>query len=198
MSDFPPLVLVHGLWDKPRVFNRLERSLRVKRSPLLIPYLPHRLGATRMLPLAERLGAAIDAAFGPDEPLDLLGFSMGGVIGRTWIQLLGGHRRTRRFLSVGSPQQGTITAQPCPRWLLGGIAELKPGSPLLNQLNSDLRTLETVDCQSYYSPTDQVVVPPWTGVLPVGPTHRLPPTLHQYILSDPRSLAVLENDLLSP
>lgn len=43
----PPLVLVHGLWDTPRVFARLERAL-LERCPQLdcyAPHLPHRLGA---------------------------------------------------------------------------------------------------------------------------------------------------------
>jgi triacylglycerol esterase/lipase EstA (alpha/beta hydrolase family) len=39
---------------------------------------------------AERLGSHIEAAFGLETPVDLLGFSMGGVIARTWVQLLGG------------------------------------------------------------------------------------------------------------
>ncbi|MCP9883989.1 alpha/beta fold hydrolase [Synechococcus sp. ATX 2A4] len=198
MTALPPLVLVHGLWDTPRLFERLTRQLAGARDPLLIPHLPHRLGATRMRPLAERLGAAIEAAFGPDQPIDLFGFSMGGVIGRTWIQLQGGHRRTRRFISVGSPQQGTLAAQPWPSWLVGGIAELKLGSPLVRELNGDLSGLDQVDCQSYYSPRDQVVVPAWRGVLPVGPSTALPPTLHQHILSDPRSLEALRQALLAP
>jgi len=94
MAAYPPLVLVHGLWDSPRLFNRLRDALASERDPLLIPYLHHRLGATRMGPLAERLGEAIEAAFGTSEPIDLLGFSMGGVIGRTWIRSwegTGGH-----------------------------------------------------------------------------------------------------------
>lgn len=40
--------------------------------------------------LAALLGSHIEAAFGAEQPVDLMGFSMGGVIGRTWIQLNGG------------------------------------------------------------------------------------------------------------
>ena len=197
MSARPPLVLVHGLWDTPRLFLQLQRTLAGERDPLLVPHLHHRLGATRMLPLAERLAAAIEAAFGPTQTIDLLGFSMGGVVGRAWIQLLGGHRRTRRFFSVASPQQGTPLAQPCPAWLLGGIAELKVGSPLLRQLNGSLEALQAVDCHSFYTSTDQVVVPGWLGVLPVGPHHALPAMTHQAVLKDPRALAGLREALLA-
>ncbi|MCT0212965.1 MULTISPECIES: triacylglycerol lipase [unclassified Synechococcus] len=196
MSPAPPLVLVHGLWDTPRLFRHLKEELAGGRDPLLVPYLHHRLGATRMLPLAERLGACIEAAFGPDQPIDLLGFSMGGVISRTWIQLLGGHRRTRRFFCVASPQRGTPVAQPCPPWLLGGIAELKLGSPLLKQLNDAPELLKAVDCRSFYTPTDQLVVPGWRGVLPVGCCEAFPAMSHQAILRDPRALTILREALL--
>ncbi|MCT0248593.1 alpha/beta fold hydrolase [Synechococcus sp. CS-205] len=195
---YPPLVMVHGLWDSPRLFRRLEKLLAGARDPLLVPHLSHRLGATPLLHLAERLGQAIEARFGAEEPIDLLGFSMGGVIARCWLQLLGGEQRTRRFISVASPQQGTITAQPWPSFLLGGIADMKPGSPLLRQLNEDPQALAGVECLSFYTPTDQVVVPGWKAVLPFGPARPLPVWLHQNVLSAPASLKVLHRELLRP
>ena len=119
MASHPPLVLVHGLWDTPRLFDRLKIQLDGRRSPLLIPYLPNRLGATPILELAHRLGSQIEATFGPHTQIDLLGFSMGGVIGRTWIQLQGGRSRTRRFISVGSPSRALsrLTPGPAGCWL---------------------------------------------------------------------------------
>ena len=105
--------------DRPRHRRQqpaalLAHARGLVEAPLAAP--AHQLGA--------RLAAAIEAAFGNEEPLDILGFSMGGVIARTWIQRMGGHARTRRFISLGSPQQGTLTAQPWPRQLLAGIADL--------------------------------------------------------------------------
>ena len=78
------------------------------------PELPLRFGLTPGSEAIKLLGGQIETAIGLEQPIDLLGFSIGAVIARTSIQLLGGHRRTRRFTSVGSPQQGTLTAQP---WL---------------------------------------------------------------------------------
>lgn len=196
MLPGPPLVLVHGLWDSPRQFRHLERALDGRRQPLLLPHLPHALGASPIEALAHRLGSRIEAAFGPDAAIDLLGFSMGGVIARTWIQLLGGHHRTRRFLSVGSPQQGSLTALPWPRRLLAGIADMKPGSPLLQRLNGDLRTLETIACSSYYCAADLMVVPGWRAVLPRGRRVLLPVLSHPQLIRHPAALERLVADLL--
>ena len=193
-----PLVLVHGLWVSPRLFRRLEQALAGRRAPLLLPHLPHGLGVRPLEDMASQLDLIITSSFDPDQPLDLLGFSMGGLIGRIWIQLLGGQRRTRRFFSVGSPQQGTLTAQPWPRWLLATVADMKLGSPLLRQLNGDLSTLQGIDCYSYYCRIDPLVVPSWRGVLPVGSVRALPVLSHQHLISKPRALGPIVADLLAP
>ena len=191
-------MLVHGLWDTPRLFRRLEAALDGRRSPLLIPHLPHGLGLRPLEAMAAQLDQIIASSFDPDLPLDLLGFSMGGVIGRIWIQLLGGHRRTRRFFSVGSPQRGTLVAQPWPHWALPTVADMKLGSPLLRQLNGDLSRLEGIECHSYYCRTDQMVIPPWRGVLPLGSVRALPVLTHQHLISRPQALGPIVADLLLP
>lgn len=191
-------MLVHGLLDSSRVFNALKHCLGEQRHPLLIPDLPLRLGLTPVPEAAELLGSHIEAAFGLEQPIDLLGFSIGGVIARTWIQLLGGHQRTRRFISVGSPQQGTLTALPWPGRLLAGIADLKWGSPLLEQLNGNLNNLAGVECCSFYSAIDLAVLPGWRAVLPVGRTQILPVWAHPQLLRAPQSVQLLAEELLRP
>lgn len=194
----PPLVLVHGLLDTPAVFKGLKRELAGRRQPLLIPALPLRFGRTPVAEAAELLGGHIEAAFGTREPIDLLGFSIGGVISRAWIQLLGGHRRTRRFISVGSPQQGTLTALPWPARVFGGIADLRWGSALLERLNGNLEALRCIDCHSFYSALDLAVLPGWRAVLPVGGRSVLPVLTHPQLLRDPAAIRPLARELLRP
>ena len=74
----PPLVLVHGLWDTPRLFNRLVRGLDGRIPELLIPHLPHGLGQRTIESMASSLDQSITSAFGETTPIDILGFSMGG------------------------------------------------------------------------------------------------------------------------
>ena len=198
MAEPVPLVLVHGLWDTPKVFRSLLHELDHRRDPLLLPHLPHGLGSKPLLDLAQRLDEAIRTAFGHDRPIDLLGFSMGGVIARSWIQLLGGAPRTRRFISVASPHQGTLIAWPWPRQWLAGIADMKPGSGLLQRLNADLDPLRRIECCSFYCPTDLTVVPGWQGVLPVGRRQLLPVWRHDRLLLAPQAMQPLLAELLRP
>ena len=147
------------------------------------------LARTQIEEAAAELAAHIDAAYPGQSPLNLLGFSIGGVIARTWIQRLGGHRRTRRFISLGSPQQGTLTAQPWPGQILKGLAELKWDSALLRELNSNSELLESVDCHSFYSALDLAVLPGWRAVPPAGPG-QLPP-LHEQAKQPSQSQAAV-------
>lgn len=194
--SYRPLVLVHGLLDTPAVFNRLQRALGGQRQSLLIPALPLRLGLTPIEEAADLLGAHIRENLGLHDPIDLLGFSIGGVIARTWIQLQGGHERTRRFISVGSPQQGTLTAQPWPGRIFKGLADLKWGSRLLETLNGNLDTLQRVECHSFYSAIDLAVLPGWRAVLPIGVRTQLPVATHPQLLRDQAAIRPLAEALI--
>lgn len=190
-----PLVLVHGLWDTPRVFHRLIQRLDQPDRPLLAPHLPHGLGVVPLRELARRLDQSILRQFGRETPIDLLGFSMGGVIGRIWLQELGGAERTDRFFSVGSPQNGTLAALAVPRLLFAGIADMKPASDLLQQLNRQAGTLAPVECRSYFCRWDLMVCPGWEAVLPLGPRIEIPVWTHQQLIAHPRAIARLAADL---
>ena len=193
-----PLVLVHGLWDTPKLFDRLEAMLRQRRPAmeLFSPPLPHGLGQVPLRELAAQLAERITTRFGPDTSLDLLGFSMGGVVGRIWLQEWQGYHRTRRFISLGSPQQGTLTAQTVPQALFPGIADMKVGSSLLRDLRRQDQLLATLSCHSFYTPTDLTVVPGWRAVLPYGTHQALPVFSHRQLIRDPRALEPLVAFLL--
>lgn len=194
-----PLVLLHGLWDTPRLFRRLEAEL-LRRQPsleLYAPHLPHRLGATPIRELARQLASLLEARFPSEASLDLFGFSMGGVIARTWLQEHGGYRRTRRFVCLGSPQNGTLTAQLVPRRWMAGIADMKIGSPLLQDLAAQSDRLQGIECHSLYSRTDITVFPGWRAVLPVGQRRALPVFTHRQLIVHPSAITQVAEVLLA-
>lgn len=195
-----PLVLLHGLWDTPRLFRRLENEL-LRRCPsleLFAPHLPHRLGAVPIRDLAAALAGRIEERFGSSTTLDLFGFSMGGVIARTWLQEHRGWERTRRFICLGSPQNGTLAAQLVPRRLLAGIADMKIGSALLRDLERERALLEPLDCHSLFTATDLTVFPGWRAVLPLGTRRSLPVLTHRQLIVHPKAIQVLADLVLAP
>ena len=189
------LVLVHGLWDTPRLFRRLIQTLDDPERPLLAPHLPHRLGAVPLRQLARDLDRQIRQRFGAEQEIDLFGFSMGGVVSRIWLQELNGAQRTRRFFSVGSPQHGTLAAQLIPRLLLAGAADMKVGSALLRDLSYSSKALQPLDCRSYFCRWDLMVCPYWTALLPYGDQQVIDVWTHQQLISHPKALSVFREHL---
>ena len=72
-----PLVLVHGLWDTPRLFHRLIQGLDQPDRPLLAPHLPHGLGWVPLRELASRLDLHIQQRFGQTPESIFWGFRWG-------------------------------------------------------------------------------------------------------------------------
>ncbi len=187
------LVLVHGLWDKPNVFKKLTTSLQGYGLEIFAPSLSHNGGRTSLKVLAESLDQKISNRFGRQCNIDILGFSMGGIVSRIWLQVLGGSHRAKRFFSIGSPHKGTFTAQLVPSFFFEGIAEMKRESKLLIDLNKDHSILKQVNCTSFYCKWDLMVFPGWQAVLPVGNQIILPVLTHKGLIQNSRSLRILSN-----
>ena len=80
---------------------------------------------TSILDLTGKLNELILEKYGLEKEIDILGFSMGGIIGRYWLQKFNGYKRTRRLISIGSPHKGTLMAQLIPKYPFRGISEMK-------------------------------------------------------------------------
>ena len=191
LSKSRNLVLVHGLWDDPSIFNRLISSLDQDSWIIFTPHLPHEGGNISLMNLSYELNRQIVDRFGTETSIDLLGFSMGGLICRSWLQNLRGDLRTSSFISVGSPHLGTYTAQFVPSCILPGVAEMKRGSPLLRELNDDLFSMGNVRCFSFFDYLDLMVIPGWDAVLPLGEKKSLCVPSHRGLISHPVALKAL-------
>ncbi len=195
MINTRPLVLVHGLWDNPCIFKNLIKFVGDESGPLFVPHLPHKYGKIELKALAYLLDQLICERFGRFKEIDLLGFSMGGIIGRIWLQQLGGAKRTSNFISLGSPHYGTLTAHLIPSYFFPGIADMKRNSSLLNELNRDIRQLQMIDCSSFFCFWDAMVFPGWEATLPFGYSFCMPVLTHRQLISHPRAIEILAKRL---
>ncbi len=191
-----PIVLVHGLWDEPKVFKYLVEALAKDYPKILTPFLFHSGGRSDLSTLAQNLDYLINQNFGSSTHITLLGFSMGGVVSRIWLQQFGGAKRTMSFFSVGAPHFGTLTAQLVPSWLLRGVAEMRIGSSLLRNLNETLYLLEEVKCTSFFCYCDLMVFPGWNAVLPIGSKYNLPVLTHRGLITHPKSVGIISSAIL--
>jgi pimeloyl-ACP methyl ester carboxylesterase len=133
----PPVLLIHGYLATRGSLHLLERHLTQRGHVVMsFKFGPINLGDIRdSAGLVARKVESIIAQTGVPQ-VDIVGHSMGGLVGLYYVKRLGGRHRVRRLMLLGTPANGTWSA------LLGlftaplGLASLQllPGSPFLREL----------------------------------------------------------------
>jgi len=183
-SNNRPLVLIHGLWNTSDIFKSLSRKLDRYDIDYFAPTLHHEFGKVSIVDLTKFLNKLIINKYGLDQEIDLLGFSMGGIIGSYWLKYYGGNKRIKKFISVGSPHKGTLTAQIVPSFPLKGISEMKINSKFLKDLYASSDFLENVYCISFFTNWDLMVFPGWRAYLPKGNKYSLNIFKHKNLMKN--------------
>jgi len=163
-----PIILIHGLWNTSSIFSSITPQLDNIGIEYFAPTLEHSFGMTSILDLTNKLNELILEKYGLETEIDVLGFSMGGIIARYWLQKFNGYKRTRRFISVGSPHKGTLIAQLVPKYPLRGISEMKINSNFLIELEKNDFLLNDIECINFFTYWDLMVFPGWWTNLSFG------------------------------
>ena len=150
-----------------------------------------------IIELARSLNSMILMKFGSEREIDILGFSMGGIIARYWIKNFLGYKRTKKFISIGSPHFGTLTAQMIPSYPLKGISEMKVNSNLLIELLKDNSLLNDIDCVSFFTIWDLMVFPGWKACLPVGKKISLNIYKHKNLVRETKALDKIIQEIIN-
>jgi triacylglycerol esterase/lipase EstA (alpha/beta hydrolase family) len=135
----PPVLLLHGYLGTRGSMYILERRLNDDG----ICVFSFNLGSLNVRDIrtsATLIHRKIESILAqtPVKKIDIIGHSMGGLIGLYYVKKLGGHEKVRKLLMMGTPQKGTWVA------LLGVAAmglfsssayQLLPGSRFLKELS---------------------------------------------------------------
>ncbi|MEH2196384.1 MAG: triacylglycerol lipase [Nostoc sp.] len=189
------VLLVHGIDDTGLVFHKMAGYLRLQDWSVYSLDLVPNNGDVGLDELAKQVADYITSTFVPEQHLDIVGFSMGGIVSRYYIQRLGGINRVQRFITISSPHYGTVVAYGSQR---PGCIQMRPDSIFLKDLNSDAAILEQVDFTSIWTPYDLMIVPANSSQMPVGIEVIIPVALHPWMLTDSRSLAAVKAALTNP
>ena len=173
------VLLVHGIMDTGAKFRRLQPFLEARGHRCLAPSLTPRDGRDGLLPMARQLSREIDRAWGREATFAIVGFSMGGLIARLYLQQLGGAARVDRFFAVSVPHRGSLLAY----GMWGrGAREMRPGSALLKALDATVQGLEGLRLRAYWTPFDAVIVPPRNCIWPAAENRRVLALCHPCML----------------
>ncbi len=197
-SGQPPVLLIHGFFANRGSLHLLERRLH-DRGYVVFSY---RLGlasfgdirrtaaviAAKVESLAAQTGVA---------RVDVVGHSMGGLVGLYYIKRLGGQRRVRRLVLLGTPAAGTWSA------LLGLCAaplgraglQLLPRSAFLRDLHDGPLPVD-VDVVSISGERDAFA--PVGSTLLAGVRQIQLPIGHSGLLVDPGVADIVDRVLREP
>src|SRR5690606_19193206 len=94
--------------------------------------------------------------------VDYVAHSMGGLIGRYYIQDLRGAASINNYISVATPHYGTYAS-----WLGVGEAavQMRPGSSFVSKLNTGNPLVPNVKYTSIWTKTDELVIPQKSAML---------------------------------
>jgi triacylglycerol lipase len=195
----PPVLLIHGYLATRGSLHLLGRYL-ADRGHIVFSYplgFPVNMGDIRdSAGLIARKVESIVAQTGVTE-IDVVGHSLGGLVGLYYLKRLGGRHRVRRLIMLGTPTQGTWSA------LLGLVTaplgraslQLLPGSPFLRELG-EMPLPPGADVVSIGAVRDWLA-PVSTTVLD-GVRHIALPTGHSGLLVDAEVAGVVADLLAEP
>lgn len=150
------VVLVHGFGDTGRLFRRFWHHLEARGHLCQAPTLHPRDGGLGLEDLSGKLASFIRGNVARGAPVALVGFSMGALVARHYLQALGGAASTRAFFSIAGPHRGTVSAYLRPG---AGVRQMRPGSAFLRDLQAGAGGLRGLPIFTYRTPLDLMVVP---------------------------------------
>lgn len=190
-----PVLLIHGIWDTGIVFRTMRSHLEDMGWSVFDLDMTPNNGDVRLEHLAEQVAEYVDQRFTTDTPVDIVGYSMGGIVSRYYIQRMGGVKRVNRFVTLSSPHNGTWIAYGSTR---PGCIQMRPESSFLQDLNRDVRVLDRLNFTSVWTPLDTMIVPASSSQMTVGKNIKVWVPAHGLMVSDPRSLETVAGALLEP
>ncbi len=189
------VLLIHGIGDTEAVFQKMASYLRQLGWSVYTLNLVPNNGEVGLDILAQQIADYVLKTFVPDEPIDLIGFSMGGIVSRYYVQRLGGINRLQRFVTISSPHHGTVIAYASQRH---GCLQMRRNSEFIQDLNADAQMLEQLNFTSIWTPYDLMIVPANSSQMSLGKEVVVPVVLHSWMLTDSRSLAAVASALAEP
>ncbi len=185
------VLMVHGITDTGRIFQSMSNVLEENGfQPHTIDLIPS-IGTADLRNLAQQLKVYIENKFEDAEKIILIGFSMGGLVTRYYLQRLNGIQKTHKYITISAPNNGTNTAHLLP---LKGIEQMRPDSDFLLDLNRDVNEiLNKIETLCLWTPFDVMIIPPKSSVMGVGKDVNFPVLIHRWMLEDNRVLQEIIN-----
>lgn len=186
------IVLVHGFLNRGGILSPLAAHLRSAGHTCYTPSLKPCDARCGLPALGQSLRTYVSQHLPPGSRFALIGFSMGAIVGRYYLQELGGVERVQAFFSIAGPHQGTFSAHLYPSL---GVRQLRSGSDFLRQLADGASRIKHIPITCYWTPYDIMIRPLSSTRMDIGETVRIPALQHSLLVFDQRLHTDIERRL---
>jgi len=191
-----PVLLIHGIFRKSGIFYKMSAYLTQLGWLVYTLNLSPHWGNASIDELAQQIADYIDKTLAPEQHLDIVGLSMGGLVTRYYLQKrLGGINRVQRFIAISSPHSGTWMAYTL--WGKGCI-QMRPGSAFLEDLNREAALLEKLNFTSIWTDWDFIIVPASSSQISAAKEVKLSVFAHVMMARHSSSLKAVAEALSEP
>jgi triacylglycerol lipase len=186
------VVMVHGFADTGRLFRRMSLRLEEQGHACHSPTLHPRDARLGLPDLSAKLAAYVEGNVQRGAPIAVVGFSMGSLVARHYLQELGGAASARAFFSIAGPHRGTLAA-----YLYPGIGtrQMRPGNSFLRLQSDAAGALGRLAVFTYRTPLDLMVVPRSSTRLGSAPELTVWCPFHSMMPGDPRVIGHIAGEL---
>ncbi len=176
-----PVILVHGIWDTTGTLRKMERVLREAGfCPIVITLTPNN-GRAGLDALACEMQRQVESQVDPGARVSIVGFSMGGLVARSWLRQFAAPGRVATFVTIASPHRGTWLAW-CQRH--PGVRDMRPGSEFLAAIDADAPRHAGTRWITIRTPLDLIIVPSSSSELEWAENHSVPVLAHPLLVLD--------------
>ncbi|AOS96035.1 Alpha/beta hydrolase family protein [Microbulbifer aggregans] len=186
------VLLVPGIFDRGRSMHRMQAALNAEGFSAHYIHLRYNSAWYGLKYLSRQLEEKVNALVPPQQSFSLVGFSMGGIVARHFMQARQGLPRVHKYISMASPHRGSLWANLLP---YPGGRQLMIGSPLLEEMNTELDQLIPTAPVSIWTRYDATILPHNSAILPVGSSHEVPVKLHRWVPLDLRVISIVTTEL---
>src|SRR3989338_230699 len=175
------IILVHGIFDNGKLFKYMVRFLKAAGHACHVPSLKPADARNGIADLAEKLAECVNASIGENEKFVLIGFSMGCLVSRYYLQELNGFDWCLAFHAISGPHKGSRLAH----FYVGkGAIEMRPGSDFLQKLKAGESRLAKIPLYAYRTPFDLMILPSTSSHWETAQNHVTKAVAHRLMLRD--------------
>lgn len=188
-----PVIIVHGFNNNETKMKHIAKSLSDLGCTVFSVSLKPSSGKLGIDDLAQQLKNFISDKIDSDQNIDLIGFSMGGLVCRYYLQRLNGLNKVDHFITISTPHNGTWIA-----FLLcnKGAKQMRFASDFIIDLNKDLDKLKSLKFTSIWTPFDLMILPTSSSHIDFGKEIKIKCLLHPLMVSNKKCIKAIECELL--